>query len=136
MSFSIADTRLGKKLERIKENYPFYFYTPFVCSQNTLLDSNTVASVLSSGILCDITSNSVTVTFPPATVLQNLLNMEVGNYVPFFFVAYSSTFPNANTLNIVGNTNVEPLGILIAAQETYYVYLICISVNPVKFYII
>lgn len=138
MSFSVVDTRLGKKLEQIKENYPFYFYRPFITSTNIILESNTLSSVISSGILCDISSGNVSVTFPPATVLQSLLNMEPVNYLNFIIVAYSTSFPNSNTVSIIGNTGVEIVGVSapsISAQETYIATLICISVTPLKFYI-
>lgn len=139
MSFSVLDTRLGKKLYKIKENSPYYFYSPFVITSDISLNSNTVTQVLSCGLLCDISSSSITVTFPTATVLQSVINLDIGNYILFYVSAYSPTFPNANTLNIVGNTGVEVLGPVpatLTAQDTFVVTLVCASLNPLKFYIL
>lgn len=139
MSFSVLDTRLGKKLEKIKENFPYFFYSPFVTISNISLDSNTVTQVLSSGLLCDISSSSITVTFPTATVLQSLLNLNVGNYILFYISAYASTFPNVNSVTVAGNTGVDVIGPVppsLDAQDTYTATLTCVSLNPLKFYIL
>ena len=139
MSFSIFQTELGNKLYSIKENFPFYFYSPFTVSQSTVLDANRVNNVLTSGIICDVTASSISITFPTATVLQSLLNCKVGDYVNFFISAFSETFPNANSVNIVGNTGVEPLSTSadpLDSQVTYYPTLVCASLSPLKFYII
>lgn len=135
MSFSILNTRLGSRLESLKQNGPFYLSSPFVVNGTTVLNNNTASQALVSGILCDITNSSVTITFPDANTLYDLLGFDFGNYVNFDISAYSDTFPNPNTLSIVDSAGITSLLPVLSPQETYYATLICVSLNPIKFYI-
>lgn len=139
MSFEILDTRLGAKLESLKQNFPKYLSSPYVSQGTETLNSNTLTQILSCGLLCDISGSSASITFPSSTEIQEVLNFQVGNYVNFNICAFSTTFPNPNTLSIVGNTDVTvvtPAVSTLGAQEIYPATLLCVSSNPIKYYII
>ncbi len=137
--FEILNTRLGSRLDSLKQNGPLYITSPYTTLGTTTLNVNTLSHVLSTGLVCDVSTTSGSVTFPTAQTIQSLLNFDIGNYVNFNICAFSETFPNPNTLSIIGNTDVtvvSPFISTVTSQEIYYATLICISTNPIKFYII
>lgn len=128
-NLTIENIELGRKLTNIKNNISNK-KSPRVFIQTSTLSDRDFIQCVENGIVGDITSSSISITFPSALNIISTLKLKLNQQIIFDVITFSTTFPNANTLTLIGNLGVNISGSVLSAQTATYFILSVESISP------